>query len=260
MYEKELEFAIKTAKEASEIVRKIYFDNSAIVQIKSDDSPVTQADLLSEKLIRSRIIENYPEYGILSEETEDNLIRLSKDYVWIVDPIDGTKDYVERTGEFTINIALSYKGEIVVGVIMIPVKNEVFFASKGNGSFREVDGKIYQNHVSEETENLILLGSRFHRGPLEIEYYEKHKDVIKEFKTYGSSYKACKIACGEAHIYMKAGKGTKEWDVAPMAIIIKEAGGIFLTAKGNEMRFNKEDVYNNEGFFIINKMNQNLLI
>ena len=113
MYEQELEFAIKTAKEASEIVRKIYFDNSAIVQIKSDDSPVTQADLLSEKLIRSRIIENYPEYGILSEETEDNLIRLNKDYVWIVDPIDGTKDYVERTGEFTINIALSYKGEIL---------------------------------------------------------------------------------------------------------------------------------------------------
>lgn len=260
MYEKELEFAIKTAKEASEIVRKIYFDNSAIVQIKSDDSPVTQADLLSEKLIRSRIVENYPDYGILSEETEDNPIRLSKDYVWIVDPIDGTKDYVERTGEFTINIALSYKGEIVVGVIMIPVKNEVFFASKGNGSYREVEGKIYQNHVSDQTENLILLGSRFHRGPLEVEYYEKHKDVITEFKTYGSSYKACKIACGEAHVYMKAGRGTKEWDVAPMAIIIKEAGGIFLTAKGNEMRFNKEDVYNNEGFFIINKMNKNLLI
>ena len=247
MYEQELEFAIKTAKEASEIVRKIYFDNSAIVQIKSDDSPVTQADLLSEKLIRSRIIENYPEYGILSEETEDKLVRLDK-------------DYVERTGEFTINIALSYKGEIVVGVIMIPVLNEVFYASIGNGSFREVDGKIYRNKVSEQTNNLILLGSRFHRGQQEIDYYEKHKDVISEFKTYGSSYKACKIACGEAHVYMKVGKGTKEWDVAPMAIIIKEAGGIFLTAKGNEMRFNKENVYNEEGFFIINKMNKNLLI
>ena len=76
MYEQELQFAIKTAKEASEIVRKIYFDNSAIVQIKSDDSPVTQADLLSEKLIRERIGEAYPTYGILSEETEDNLERL----------------------------------------------------------------------------------------------------------------------------------------------------------------------------------------
>ena len=260
MYEQELEFAIKTAKEASEIVRKIYFDNSAIVQIKSDDSPVTQADLLSEKFIRERISEAYPTYGILSEETEDNFERLNKDYVWIVDPIDGTKDYVERTGEFTINIALSYKGEIVVGVIMIPVKNEVFFASKGNGSFREVDGKIYRNQVSDQTTNLILLGSRFHRGQQEIDYYERHKDVISEFKTYGSSYKACKIACGEAHVYMKVGKGTKEWDVAPMAVIVKEAGGVFLTAKGNEMKFNKEYVYNDDGFFIINKMNKNLLI
>ena len=95
----------------------IYFDNSAIVQIKSDDSPVTQADLLSEKLIRSRIVENYPEYGILSEETEDNLVRLDKDYVWIVDPIDGTKDYVNKTIFKAVGILavlLEFFGEIVV--------------------------------------------------------------------------------------------------------------------------------------------------
>lgn len=260
MYELELEFAIKTAKEAAKIVKKIYDDHSAIVQIKNDNSPVTQADLLSEAYIRKSIIEAYPEHGILSEETEDDLSRLSKDYVWIVDPIDGTKDYVERTGEFTINIALSYKQEIVVGVIILPVKNEVYYASKGNGSFREIEGKIYRNKVSDQTDNLILLGSRFHRSQLEIDYYENHKDIISSFKTFGSSYKACKIACGEAHVYMKVGKGTKEWDVAPMQVIIKEAGGIFLTAKGEEFKFNKEYVYNDDGFFIVNKWNKNLLI
>lgn len=258
-FKKELEIALQIAKEASKIVMKIYNDNSAVVTIKSDNSPVTQADLQSDEYIRTELKKHFPDYGFLTEETEDDLGRINKDFVWIIDPIDGTKDFIYKTDEFAINIALSYQGEIVVGVIAIPAKNEYYYASKNKGSYREVNGCVWQNKVSDCDSSLIAYRSRFHKNNIEEEYYNQRNDLIVSRLECGSSYKSCKIASGEGHVYIKIGEGTKEWDIAPCSIIVEEAGGFFSKPNGDKIRFNKKDVYNHEGFLVVNKHNKKLL-
>ena len=119
MFEKELEAAIEAAKRAVKGILEIY-NTPFEVEIKEDNSPVTLADKGADKLIREYLGQMFPDYGMLTEESNDDLSRLDKDYIWIVDPVDGTKDFVARDNEFTTNIALAYKGQVVVGVVSIP--------------------------------------------------------------------------------------------------------------------------------------------
>ena len=137
---KEFEVALKAIKEASKVVMEIYHDDFTI-NIKSDNSEVTNADISSEKIIRNHLITNFPEYSILSEETTDSLERLNNDYCFIVDPLDGTKDFVNKTDNFAINIALSYKNEIVLGLISVPCRNLIYYAIKGQGAYK-IDNNI----------------------------------------------------------------------------------------------------------------------
>ena len=126
-YEKELNAAIKAAKDASKVILDFYH-NGFKVETKDDNSPVTSADKASDKLIKEELIKAFPNYAFLTEESynKNDRSRLKNDYVWIIDPLDGTKDFVAHDDEFTINIALSYKHEVVLGVVLIPVKNEIF--------------------------------------------------------------------------------------------------------------------------------------
>ena len=256
--DKELSVALKATKLANELIMSLY-NKEYKTEIKEDDSPVTEADIKANEIIIKTLKEEFNDYGILSEEINDSLERLNKEYVWIIDPIDGTKDFIAKTDEFTVNIGLIYNHEVVLGVIGVPAKNEIYYASKGNGSYLLKDDKLTRLHVSNDDDNLIQLHSRFHFSKSEEEYFNKHEN-IKELKCAGSAYKACLIASGLAHVYLKASKGTKEWDVAPSCILVKEAGGEFLLPNGKEMKFNREDVYNNEGFIILNKLNKDLLL
>lgn len=259
-FEEQLASAKFAARSAAQVIMDVYNSNSAEVTIKDDDSPVTQADIAADRLIQNILRQSYPNYGFLTEESSDDKSRLCNDFVWVVDPIDGTKDFINRTGEFTINIALIYKHRPVVGVIAIPAKNEMYFASEGNGAFYQYNDHIEKIHVSDKENNLVAFRSRFHYGGIEKEYYEAHNDVISEVVIVGSSIKACHIAHGLAHVYAKLSNGTKEWDVAPSDIIVKEAGGIFLKPDGSVMTYNRDDVYNREGFIIMNKLHKNLLV
>ena len=258
MFEKELQVMLEAANKAKEIVMEIYNKHSEVVEIKEDDSPVTQADKQSDKLIREYLHNNFPYYGLLSEETRDDKDRLNKDYVFIIDPIDGTKDYINHDDEFAVNIALSYKHEIVVGVIAIPAKDEVYYAVKNNGAFLIKDGKTQQIHTSNNDKKRVLR-SRFHTLDIEDKYLEDHKDLIESIEGCGSSYKGCRIANGEAELNFKLGKGTKEWDTAPIDIIVREAGGSFTKPDGSLYSYNREDVYNHEGFIILNKFDERFI-
>ncbi|MGM9858145.1 MAG: 3'(2'),5'-bisphosphate nucleotidase CysQ [Bacilli bacterium] len=254
MFEKELEVAIEAAKRAVKGILEIYhtqFD----VEIKEDNSPVTLADKGADKLIREYLSEKFPDYGMLTEESNDDLSRLKKDYIWIVDPVDGTKDFVARDDEFTTNIALAYKGQVVVGVVSIPAKKEIYYASKNNGAFYD-DGKgnIQKIHVNDKTEDLTMLTSRFHVSDLEHNYVQQHSDKIKTVKQYGSALKACLIAKGEAEISIRFNNGTKEWDTAASQCVIEEAGGLFVKPNGEPLTYNREDVYNREGYYILNRI------
>ena len=247
-YEKELKVALKAINKASQIVMEIYHDDFTI-NYKEDKSVVTNADISSENAIKEIISNEFPNYAILSEEAKDNKNRLSNDYCFIVDPLDGTKDFVNKTDNFSINIALSYKNEIVLGLISVPCKNIIYYATKGNGAYKIENGSIIKINVSNRKNDLIMLTSKFFfNSSADFE----NNEYIKEIKAIGSSYKAGLIAEGKADFCLKYDPVTKEWDTAPSEIIIKEAGGFMADIYGNAIKYNKEDVYNRNGFIIAN--------
>ena len=250
MFEKELEVVLNTIKLAKETILSIYYKGFD-VSIKEDNSVVTNADLASEKIIRESLMKNFPNYAILSEETHDNKERLMNDYCFIVDPLDGTKDYVNKTNNFAINIALAYKNEIVLGVIAVPCRDIYYYAVKGEGAYKIEKGTVSKIQVSDRKENLRMLTSQFFfndNGEFE------NNPLIESLTPIGSSYKAGLIAEGKAEFCVKFDDHTKEWDTAPSEIIIREAGGVMSDMYGAENKYNRENFVNTNGFIIANNI------
>ena len=259
MFEKELKISLIACKEAMKNIMK-YYNSGFHVEIKSDESPVTEADKTSDKLIRDILTKEFPSYSFLTEESDDDLSRLNNDLVFIIDPLDGTKDFVHKDDEFTVNIALSYKHKVVLGVVGVPAKNIIYYAVEGLGAFKiDENGKISQIHVSDKTSNLTCLTSVYHSTKAEEEVREKYKDKITSVVKKGSSLKACLIAEGKAEISYRLSEGTKEWDTAAFQIIVEEAGGLVLKVDKTPMTYNRKDVYNREWYLIINRI-ENFLI
>ena len=259
MWEKELEAAIEAGLLAKEKILDFYHQRVE-VEIKEDNSPVTIADKTADSVIRKYLSEKFPTHSFLTEESEDDTSRLKNDFVWIVDPVDGTKDFIAHDDEFTTNIALCYKHEIVVGVVIIPALNEMYFASKNNGAFYQKDGeKPIRIHVNDKIDDLTCLVSVFHLNDKEKDAIARHSDRIKHVEKCGSSIKTCKIAHGLAEIHYRFSGNTKEWDTAAMQGIINEAGGIILDLNLKEIKYNREDVYNRDGYIVVNRK-ENLLL
>lgn len=258
MWEKELEAAIKAGLEAKDKILEIYnagFD----VEIKEDNSPVTIADKTADKMIKEVLKKAFPTHAFLTEESDDDLSRLENDFVWIVDPVDGTKNFVARDGGFTTNIALAYKHEVVVGVVVVPALNEYYYATKDGGAFYHHDGIDEKIHVNDKTEDLTCLRSVFHFTDKEQALVEKYSDKIKHVESFGSSLKPCKIAEGKAEITYRLNAGTKEWDTAACQIIVLEAGGVFEEPDGTPIKYNRVDVYNRNGYICCNNRKNILL-
>lgn len=258
MWNEELKAAIEIGLLAKEKIMEIY--NAGFnVEIKEDNSPVTLADKTADKMIRDYLGKLFPNYAFLTEESEDDLNRRENDYVWIVDPVDGTKDFVAKDNEFTTNIALSYKHEVVLGVVIIPASDEYYYAIKGEGAFKVKGDQVTKIHVNDKLKDLTVLSSRFHACKNEEEVIKKHKNKIRFVEHFGSSIKACRIASGLAEISYRLSSGTKEWDTAAIQIIVEEAGGIFVKPNGERIKYNREDVYNREGYIITNRK-ENILL
>lgn len=259
MFEKELEFALKAASAAKEVILKFYKEGFH-VEIKEDNSPVTEADKNSDEVIRSILSKEFPHYAFLTEESNDDKKRLENDFVWIIDPLDGTKDFVKKDDEFTINIALAYKHEVVLGVVCAPALDVTYYGLKGVGAFKvDKNKKVIKIHVNNKLENLTCLRSIFHFSKLEEETIAKHQDKITKVLKAGSSLKACLISEGKAEISYRLSSGTKEWDTAAFQIIVEEAGGFVLKLDKTKMYYNREDVYNRDSYIIINRI-ENFLI
>lgn len=256
---KELEVAIEAVKKVRQVILDIYYSNDLGVEIKSDNSPVTKADKAADEIIRHFLFSQFPNYALLTEESVDDKNRLDNDYVWIVDPIDGTKDFVAHNDEFTVNIGLSYKHKAVLGVILLPVTGEIFYASKGSGAYYLNDENKVRIHVNNKTNNLTTLVSRFHTNEIEQNMIKKHSDVIKHQRTVGATIKGCLIAKGEAEMSYRFSSNTKEWDTCAMQAIVEEAGGFILKFDGTPIVYNREDVYNHDGYVICNNKENFLL-
>lgn len=254
MWSKELEICKEAAVEAGMAIMAVYENEENFgIELKSDASPLTKADKAANKIILEILSKKFPSYSILSEEEKDDLSRLDNDFCFVVDPLDGTKEFIKRNGQFTVNIALAYKHVSVMGVIYVPVTKELYYASAGDGAFRQSEfGAVERLKVSdiEDIESLRVVASNSYRSEKMDELVEKFN--LKNLVNKGSSLKGCMIAAGEADVYYRFNP-TMEWDTAAMQCIVEEAGGIFRQMDHSTMIYNRENSLNDKGFYIVNR-------
>lgn len=240
------------AKQAGDAIIDIYrqdFD----VELKDDNSPLTKADKAANDLILAGLKSEFHDAAFLSEEEKDDLSRRNNPYCFIIDPLDGTKEFVKKNGEFTVNIALVKDGNPVMGVVYVPVTGALYYGLKGKGAFLEdKGGKAASLHVSDKTERLNLVASKSHRSEKLDALVEANADKIAEMVSYGSSLKGCMVAAGYADIYYRFGL-TCEWDTCAMQAVVECAGGVMLQMDKTPMTYNRENTLNEKGFFIVNR-------
>ncbi|MDH5430535.1 MAG: 3'(2'),5'-bisphosphate nucleotidase CysQ [Nitrosopumilus sp.] len=253
----ELDIAIKAANEAGKAILEIY-QGDYETSTKNDDSPITDADLKSNEVIKKILSQS--KHQILSEEDKDDLSRLSKEIIWIVDPLDGTSDFIDKTGEFTVMISLIKNKKPILGVIGWPTEKTLFVAQKGNGAFRfsnEEWKKISVTKVSEISK-CRAVGSRHHLSDKEKAFIKKLG--IEDFTSIGSSLKVGKISSGEAEAYITTTNKMKEWDSAASYCIILEAGGKMTDMSGNDLIYNNKDVHHQNGILVTNGLVHNKIV
>lgn len=258
---------IRGAIRASEKIMEIY-NGEYKVAIKEDDSPITTADRKSNEVLIEYFSSLYPEYSILSEESEDDKSRLSNNAgVFIIDPLDGTKEFINRNGEFCVSIGFAASHRVVGGVIAVPAKRLIYYAYEGMGSYKITFeeylsvfsfGNGKKLHVSDRTgrsdeDKLTIVASRSHMDSETEKLIENNRSRIGEFLSVGSCLKGCMIAEGLADVHYRFGGFMKEWDTAAMQIICEEAGAVFAEHDGTPIRANREDPYNRHGFMILNR-------
>lgn len=234
---------IRVADEASEKVLRIY-QSDFKVSYKEDESPITAADVASHEIIVKGLHNISRDIPILSEEGAQAPWEERRHWrrFWLVDPIDGTKEFTQRTGEFTVNIALIEGGEPVMGVVTAPALKEAFWGIKGEGAHkRDRNGRIHRIRVSEPQDSKRVVASKNHLNDETrafIETLGAHQTVQA-----GSSLKFCRIAEGHADIYPRMGP-TSEWDTAAAHAVLLAAGGNVHTVEGKPLQYGKEDVLN----------------
>lgn len=247
---KELEAAISAAKLAGDKIMSIYTKDFAVCY-KDDKSPVTEADVLANKLILETLSGQFPDDGYLSEEVRDDSSRFEKDRFWVIDPLDGTKEFVKKNGEFSVNIGLVDHGEVVLGVIYIPVRRRVYFAVKGEGAHRqEENGETARIHVSNRVKPFNMLISRSHTSKRTISLLKMKAFEMLSLTEMGSALKGCLIAEGLYDVYYNFGHSMK-WDTCAMECIIEEAGGIIRRLDDAPIDYTEVET-KNYGFYIIN--------
>lgn len=245
----ELGVALEAVEKAGKAIMQIY-DTDFSSDTKSDDSPITEADITSNLIIK-KILSKTGHY-ILSEEDRDEKIRLEKKTLWVVDPLDGTSDFVDKTGEFTVMIALVVDKKPVLGVISWPDGETVYAAQKGKGAFRYFKGRWEKISVSKTNEltKCRAVGSRHHLSEQDKQLIERLG--FSEFTSLGSSLKVGKISCGEAEAYITSTDKIKEWDTCASCCIVCEAGGMMTDMNGDELLYNNKAVNHKNGILVTN--------
>ena len=241
-YSKELQTAIPLAREAGAIVRTFY-DVPPTVRWKDPTEPVTEADRAVNAYLVKQFGLLYPADGVLAEESKDDLSRLQHERVWIIDPLDGTAEFIAHNGEFCIMIGLAVAGRPVVGVVYQPIDDVLYAAALGMGSVVEEFGDRYRLQVSKESDpkKLRLVVSRSHRPAL-VNTVIARLGLQRERSVGSVGLKIGLIARGQAEFYVHPNAGTKEWDTCAPDIIVQEAGGVMTDCWDRPLRYNQPDV------------------
>lgn|GEM_PF-429716 len=228
------QFVVDLVRRSFDVILSIYGRTEVSATKKADGSPVSEADLASAALLeRGLATTGIP---VVCEEGE-SAAQIAPDLFWLVDPLDGTKEFIARNGEFTVNVALIADGVPVLGVVGIPVSGELYMAVQGQGAYRIARGITSRINNERATRDLIAAVSRSHRSSDDSAWLEVFG--VRETVCSGSSIKFCRVAEGRADIYTRLGR-TMEWDTAAGHCLLNEAGCKLLVAEtGEELRYGK---------------------
>ena len=264
-YDREIEVATELGRVAGAILLA-HYNSPFLVEQKVNAllemEEVTAADREANDLIVRRLADEFPDDGILAEESVDTNARLNKERVWLIDPMDGTKNFVQRDGDFAVQIGLAVAGEAVLGVVYQPVRDVLYRAVRGAGSWREKDGKQAEPmRVSNKTDpaEMVLASSRSHRSPR----MERVVDSFGfKFETRRGSVgvKIGLIAEQEADLYLHLSPSTKQWDTCAPEIVLTEAGGRLTDLFGHPLRYNAARIDNRNGVVATNSAAHELVI
>ncbi len=233
------------AKQAGDAIMEIYQDTDIAFVDKDDRSPLTAADTAAHNIIFSALQELTPDIPILSEESKSITYEERKDWTtfWLVDPLDGTKEFIKKNGEFTVNIALIENCEPTLGIVHAPALNLTYGGLVNQSAWLEDKGKRDDIKVYEKQDSdpLKIVASRSHRSE-ELESFIKRCGNV-QCKSVGSSLKICHVADGSADIYPRIGL-TSEWDTAAAHAVLLAAGGSIVKSDGHSLEYNKENILN----------------
>lgn len=238
-----LDPVIELAREASRRIVEVYNTDFSVAQ-KKNNTPLTEADMVAHRTILDGLGRMTPNWPVLSEESAEVSYaeRAHWQRYWLVDPLDGTREFIKRNGEFTVNIALIDQHYPVLGVVCIPVSGHCYYACKSQGAFKLNSDRPERIRVRRAPmARLIVAGSRSHRGDSLKRFLAKLGDY--ELLSMGSSLKSCLIAEGRADVYPRLGP-TGEWDTAAAQCIVEEAGGQVTDIALQRLRYNKESLLN----------------
>lgn len=251
---------MRLAREAGAVVRTFY-DVPPTVRWKDPTEPVTEADRAVNAYLVKQFNQLFPEDGVLAEESKDDLLRLNRDRVWIVDPLDGTAEFIAHNGEFVIMIGLAVAGAPVVGVVYQPIDDVLYGAVAGGGAFVEEFGERLPLRVTQEDnlKKFRLVVSRSHRPAL-VDEVIAHMGLQRERSIGSVGLKIGLIARGQAEFYIHPNPGTKEWDTCAPDIIVNEAGGVMTDCWGRRLRYNQPDVLRRFGVVASNRAQHTAII
>ena len=248
------------AKKAGKEILEIYNSDDFDVQIKGDDSPLTRADLAAHNIIVDFLEEKYPHIPCLSEESTGIEFDDRKDWqqCFIIDPLDGTKEFIARNGEFTVNIAIQEKGKSILGVIHVPVADVTYSGARNLGSFKQEKEekpqmiKVRNLNQKEGENHFTVVASRRHG-------LDKVETLCQNFASYdltsrGSSLKMCMVAEGSADLYPRLAL-TSEWDTAAAQAIVEQAGGKIVQLDFSDMTYNQKECLLNPFFLVLGDPN-----
>ena len=235
------------AREAGDAILQVYGREDFDVEKKGDDSPLTAADMAAHRIIVAGLKALPEQLPIHSEESEGITWEMRRNWTryWLVDPLDGTKEFIKRNGEFTVNIALMENGVPTAGVVHVPVKDVTYVGGFGMGAWKVEDGIFHAIQVRPLAGSVVMVASRSHGSDKlgAVEELIKEKIGPVDRTSMGSSLKLCLVAEGVADFYPRLAP-TSEWDTAAADAIVRAAGGNVVQTNFEPLRYNKEDILN----------------
>jgi 3'(2'), 5'-bisphosphate nucleotidase len=255
-YDRELSIALELAREAGAAILE-HYEGPLDIQQKTgadDREPVTQADKIANEIIVARLRQEFPDDGILAEESIDTSHRLDKARVWMIDPLDGTTGFIDGNGDFAVQIGLTESGVCVLGVVYLPLTRVLYRAIRGGGTWIErPDRDAEKAHVSDHSEisTMRLAASRSHRSP-RMDKVVQGLGLKEEVRRGSVGIKVGLIVEQQCDLYIHLSPRTKQWDTCAPEIILREAGGCLTDLFGRPLAYNKADLQNRNGLVASN--------